>query len=243
MNTHTEEFRLYFARIRPLYNELFSMAHVICGNYEQAEFALSTAILSGWNNRRNFRSARAFRENMRSDMRRIAISSAKPDAELTWDVRRLTGEEGETGLADIHDDLSVLRVVVMHYGCGVSVRDISRLTGYTRRQTEKLLRRFEMRAQRRLDTSRPEAMIEEMCIDELLASPGAPDVGAIFRTFEAEAERSYRPASRLAGRIVSAVAYVLAVALAAGAIWVISALVRPARIADDGLMTETLNEQ
>ena len=243
MNAQSEEFRLYFARVRPIYNELFSMAHVICGNYEQAEFALSTVILTGWHNRRSFRSARAFRENMRADMRHIALAQASA-GEITWELRPADDDDdGIPRISDIQDDPSVLRAVMLRYGCGLSLKEISRITGQTRRQADRMLKRFVRRLERRLNASRPEALLEDMCINEMTAAAGAPDAGAIFRNFESEAERSYRPGGRMAKRVISAVCYILAVIIACGAIWFVSALIRPSRITDDGLLTETLSEQ
>lgn len=243
MNTQNDQFRLYFARIRPIYNELFSMAHIICGNYEQAEFALSTAIYSGWANRRNFRSSRAFLESMRADMRRIALAQAKPDAEITWEMRPMGDEEDEHRLISFHDDPVILRAVMLRYGCGLSVKDVARLAGHTRRQTDKMLRRFINRVGKKTGASKPEAYLSEMCMTEMLTASGAPDIGAMFRTFEAEAERYDKPSARRAKRVVSAVCCVLAFIILACAIWLTSALIRPARIAEEGLLTETLNEQ
>ena len=40
--------RTWFRRVEPYYPELFNTAHVICGNYEQAEQALRGAILDVW---------------------------------------------------------------------------------------------------------------------------------------------------------------------------------------------------
>lgn len=244
MNAQSEEFRLYFARVRPIYNELFSMAHIICGNYEQAEFALSTVILTGWNNRRSFRSARAFRENMRADMRHIALAQASA-GEITWELRPSDDDEddGIPRISDIQDDPTVLRAVMLRYGCGLSLKEISRITGHTRRQTDKMLSRFVRRLERKLGASKPEALLEDMCISEMNSASGAPDSGAVFRSFESEAERSFRPASRLAKRAIKAVCYILAVIIACCAIWFAAALVRPTRITDDGLLTETLSEQ
>jgi DNA-directed RNA polymerase specialized sigma24 family protein len=245
MNAQNEELRLYFARVRPLYHELFSMAHAICGNYERAEYALSSAILAGWNNRRHFRSARGFRESMRADMRRIAVSQIDPGAEITWEPRASADADSVPRLAQLQETPAILRTVMLRYGCGLSVKEISRAMEQPRRQTEQTLRRFMRRFRRRLGDSaaKPEALIQDMCREELADGAEAPDMGAIFRTFEAEASQSYRPGTRLAGRIASCVAYVLLILMLASAIWFASAVMRPARVSDDGLLTETLNEQ
>lgn len=246
MNAQSEEIRLYFARVRPLYNELFSMAHVICGNYEQAEYALSSVILAGWNNRRHFRSERGFRENMRADLRRIALAQTHENAEMTWEPRPAQDEDGMApSLASIQEDTEVVRAVMLRYGCELSVREVARVTGRTRRQTEQLLNRFLRRFRRRQDdhSAKPEALIQEMCREELACEAEAPDIGAVFRTFEAEATQNYRPGKRLAGRVAAFCAYIALILLLACAIWLCSALIRPPQIAQDGLLVETLNEQ
>ena len=76
MNNLTEELQLYFARIKPIYRELFGMAHAICGNYETAEYVLQRAVLEGWT--RNERSSRrvGFRESVRGALKRIAVQEA-----------------------------------------------------------------------------------------------------------------------------------------------------------------------
>ena len=245
MNAQSEEIRLYFARVRPLYHELFSMAHVICGNYQQAEYALGSVILMGWNSRRHFRSARGFRENMRADMRRIALSRVDPATEITWEINDPGDGDSAPCLAAIDEDPAVIRTVMLRYGCGLSMKEVSRVMGQPRRQTEQTLRRFMRRFRRRMGGSaaKIEAIIQEMCREELAGGAEAPDIGAIFRTFEAEASQNYRPGTRLAGRIAACAAYVLLMLMLALAIWLASAVLRPAQVSEDGLLTETLNEQ
>ena len=48
MQQTSEELRAWFKGVQPIYVELFNAAHVMCGNYDLAEYALRSAILDVW---------------------------------------------------------------------------------------------------------------------------------------------------------------------------------------------------
>ncbi len=248
MNERTDELRLYFARVKPVYQELFGMAHAITGNYDRAEYCLQRTILQGFLRRRRFRSARGFRESLRSDMRRIALSVDMEVRELTFDafsahVLDVPTEDAMRGLIE-QEESEMRRLVVLRYGCGLNARQIARVLNMQAGQADTVCARFEKRVKRRLNPDQRahiESRLEDVCREELL-SGAAPDAGAIYRTFEAEASGAIKPAgiiSKLAGRL----AFVAALLVLALFVWLIAAVIRPAVIENTGLKTETLVDQ
>ena len=62
----SEDFQLYFSRIRPIYHQLFGIAHAITGSCEQAEYALQFAMLECWSAGIVNASQHGFREGLRN---------------------------------------------------------------------------------------------------------------------------------------------------------------------------------
>jgi len=248
MNERTDELRLYFARVKPVYRELFGMAHAISGNYDVAEYCLQRAILQGFLSRRRFRSARGFRESLKSDMRRIALSGDMEEHELTFDGFTQSALDGPAAdpmrrLIE-QEDAGTRRLVLLRFGCGLNPRQIARALDMPVRQAEVLVSRFEKRVKRRLDPAQRahvEARLEDICREELL-SGAAPDVGALFRTFEAEAAGTIKPVG-IVPKVAARLLYVAALLFLAVFIWLVAAVIRPTVLENDGLKTETLIDQ
>lgn len=250
MNQQTEELHLYFMRVRPMCRELFSMAFAICGDYDSAELALQKVILGGWQSRRSFRSSRGFRDSLRADMRRAALSCA-PDHGEDWDQFAsdpLEEQAGDPVLGAIQQENALTRrVIMLKYGCLLKNGQIARAAGISAAQAEQLLSRFQRRLKRRLTSEQRgklDARLKDVCAGQLqTGGVEMPDIGALYRNFEAEASASYNPVSHFTSR---AVKFAFAVALMAAlgcVIWGISAIIRPAQIENAELMTETLDEQ
>ena len=65
MNQQTSEaLRIFFRRVTGIYPELFNTAHVICGNYDLAEYVVRNAILTTW--QQNVHGGMGFNEMLRS---------------------------------------------------------------------------------------------------------------------------------------------------------------------------------
>lgn len=250
MNQQTEEMHLYFTRVRPVCRELFSMAFAICGDYDSAELALEKVILGGWQSRRSFRSSRGFRESLRADMRRAALNCV-PEHGDDWDQLAQDTLEEHTGdpvLAAIRQENALTRrVIMLKYGCLLKNGQIARAVGISAAQVEQLLRRFQRRLRRRLASEQRgklEARLKDVCAGQLrTGGVEMPDIGALYRNFEAEASAGYNPVSRFASR---AVKFAFAVALMAAlgcVIWGVAAIIRPAQMENTGLLTETLDKQ
>lgn len=243
-----DELRLYFARVRPVYQELFGMAHAITGNYDRAEYCLQRTILEGFLRRRRFRSARGFRESLKSDMRRIALAGGMEERELTFDAfaQSVLGGPAADPMRRLieQEDAAMRRLIMLRYGCELSARLSARAVGMPGKQGETLLARFEKRAKRRLDSAqraRIEGRLQDICREELL-SGAAPDAGAVLRTFEAEAAGALKPVG-LVPKIAARLLFVAALLLVALFVWLAAAVIRPAQLRGDGRMTETLVDQ
>lgn len=240
MNSRGDELKMYIARVRPIYNELFAMAYVMCGSYDQAEHALGRVIFGGFSGGRRFRSARAFAESMRAGIRRTA--AAQGTGEQDWEFQ-YPGENADPILTALAaEERDVARVMIMRYGCGLSAGAISGLTGDRADVIKRQIRRVRRRLDRRMGDVNDTAL-REACREYLTSETEAPDMASMFRAFETEAFTEKSVSATRIGGIAAYVVYIAALLCLAIAIWAVSAVTRPANIGDDGLITEVLNEQ
>ena len=235
--TDAEDFQLYFSRIRPIYHRLFNLVHAVTGNCDQAEYCLQYAMLDCWTNGDASANRHGFRESLCSAVIRAALRLAQSEgggAEFDWDG--LSAPEGEgSPVAQLitQEPLEMRRMLALRYGCGLSLRRIARLTGCERSRAQALLRRFEARARRRLsggDRRRADLLIARAVRAQLaLPSSQAPEIGSVFRTFQADAASISRP-SRLPARILRAVLAAVLAVLCVAAFWLVAVLMQPARL-------------
>ena len=250
MNQQYDEMRLYFNRVHPMCGELFAMAYVICGDYDDAEYVLQKVMINCWHNGSKRRGARSFNEALRQEIRRVALSRLG-NAEDDWDQ---FGEDDFGG--DIDDPVlrlfrrertEVRRVLMLRYGCGLSLGQTGKVMELNKTQISRIITKFQKKAKRALDAEsrgKLDSLLTGICRRQL-AERGAemPDIGALYRNFEAEASSGYSPVGHIASRIAVFVAVVALMAVLCGVIWGVSAIIRPAQIEESGLLTETLNEQ
>ncbi len=230
---HTSEaLRAWFRNVQPLCAELFNAAHVMCGNYDMAEYALRSAILDVW--LQEAAGGMGFRERLRQALRREAFAAALSDegrtAEFTW-RGPVTGQDDSPVAAQLgQEDIRAQRLVMLRHGCALPLRQVCRLTGMTQGQARTELRRFEARCRRRLpaqDRARAEALIARQA-KRLLSqdSPDAPRPGQIYRAFEAEAGVARSRGPRV-WRVVGSLLLALMALLCSGAFWLFAVLVQP----------------
>lgn len=232
----TDEFRVYFSRVKPVYRELFNMAHAICGNYEMAEYALQCAILECYQKSGRIKSRVGFRENLRNILMRIAVGQSLllDGIELTWDDLRADAIDGAQGdfilTMASEESLDARRILMLRYGCGIRPGQIAKLMNTAPAQVSRTLERFEKRISRRLplrERARVENRIAQTARAQLTApTAGTPDVGTVYRSFEAEAMQVTKPRGRIS-RIVSAVITGILVLFCAVIFWVIMVLLQP----------------
>ena len=163
----SEQLRVWFRNVEPIYAELFNAAHAMCGNYDLAEYALRSAILDVW--LQNVSGGMGFRERLRSALRlaafEAALSEDAEDAEFTWPGVDGAREDDPILGQLAQEPVELQRLVVLRHGCGLPVKAISQLTGDSQSQIRAELSRFESRCRRRLsgqDRGRAEALISQM---------------------------------------------------------------------------------
>lgn len=225
----TEDFQLYFSRIRPIYHQLFAIAHAITGSCEQAEYALQYAMLDCWAAGDHTASHHGFREGLRSGVIRAALKHTGTESD--WPGLQISPDHSDPILLSIsQESIEVQRMLTLRHGCGLSEGRISRITDTDRDRVHTLLRRFEARTRRRLspaDRRRYELRISR-AVRSQLSQPGsmAPEISTVFRTFQADAAEVSRP-SRLPVRIIRTVCTVVLALLCILAFWLMAVLLQP----------------
>lgn len=250
MNQQFDEMRLYFNRVRPMCRELFSMAYVICADYDDAEYVLQKVIINCWHGGRKRRSVKGFRESLRDETRRVALARLR-EAEDDWNqfgADELDGAAEDPVLdAFQNENTGMRRLLMLRYGCRMNNGQIGKVLGLSGSRINQLIGKFQKKLKRTLDPemrSRLDARLYEVCHEQLVERGAEmPDISAIYRTFEAEASAGYSPVGHFASRIVAFIAAVVLLVAVACVIWGMSAIIRPAQIEDSGLLTETLTEQ
>lgn len=226
-----EEFQLYFTRIRPIYHQLFNIAHAITGNCDQAEYCLQYAMLDCWSAGDANASHHGFREGLRSSVTRAALKCASGD-EYDWPGLQ-TDPDSEDPLVKLiaQESKDLQRLLTLRYGCSLSPRRIARIVDWDLNRVQTLLRRFEARTRRRLSTGdrrRFDSLIVRTVRGQLnQANPLAPEIGSTFRTFQADAASITRP-NRLPARILRAVLAVVLAIFCVVAFWFTAVLMQPA---------------
>lgn len=227
-----EEYQLYFNRIRPVYHQLFNLAHAITGSRDRAEYCLQYAMLECWNAGDAAASSHGFRESLRSGAVRASLKSAPaPDEAPDWEGLQGDAESTDPLLRSIIQESTELRrMLALRYGCSLSPRRIARVMNLDKKRVQMLLGRFEARTRRRLsavDRRRYDLLVARAVRSLLcLPCPQAPEMGALFRAFQADAAAVTRP-NRLPARIAR---YVLAAILALfcmAAFWFAAILMQP----------------
>lgn len=232
MHPTSDELHAWFRNVEPICAELFNAAHAMCGNYDLAEYALTSAILDVW--LENAGGGMGFRERLRGALRReafeAALSDEAEDAEFTW-TGFTAGAEDDAVLSQLAQErVQTQRLAAMRYGCGLSPKAIARLTGLGPRQVRGELDRFEARCRRGLakpDRVRVDALIAREIRRQLSrGGADAPRPSQVYRAFEAEAEGARHAGHRLSRAVEIALAALLALA-GAGAFWLFAVLVQP----------------
>ena len=226
----SEALRAWFKRVEPLYPELFNTAHVICGNYDQAEYALRSAILEVY--LQNTEGGMGFRERLRAAIREEAVSAAADadDAEFTWAGFADAGDP-LTRLA-CREDIETQRLLMLRHGVGMSPGRIAQLTGLSARYVRETLNRFEVRCRRSLaarERGHFEAEFTRAARRQLGAKAGVPLPSGVYRAFEAEASRA-QPQEHRVTRIIYRLLVVIMALLCAALFWLFAVLVQPPKL-------------
>lgn len=224
----------YLNRIRPIYHQLFNLAHAVTGSCEAAEYALQYAMLECWMGEEW--EGRGFRESIRRSVVRAALHSE--GGEYDWEGLP-AAEEGDALRQMICAELPELqRMLALRAGCGLSAGRIARICDCDARRVKALLRRFELKVKRRLPApGRSERRIDRAVRASLHQDSGlAPEMGSVFRSFQADAagkSRGSRLPARLARILLSAVLALLCIAL----FWFAAVILQPPVMEEAGIAT------
>lgn len=229
-HAETEDFQLYFSRIRPIYHQLFNLAHAVTGAREQAEYALQYAMLECWSAGDVNASQHGFREGLRNSVIRAAIRESR-QGECDWDELRSDSESQDPILRAIaQENAETRRLLALRYGCGFSHRRIVRATGMEADRVHTLLRRFEARTKRRLSPAqrRKFDLLAGKAIRSQMHKPtaAAPAMGNVFRTFQADASAVAHP-SRLPARLLRIIAGIILAVFCIAAFWFTAVMMQP----------------
>ena len=236
--------QLYLNRVRPVYVQLFNLAHAITGNCDRAEYALQYALTDYWAASSASGKHHGFREGLRNTLIHAAVRDAlsiKNDRpEFTWNG--LAGEASEAEPDSMRritagESIETRRILVLRYGCGFAPNRIARLMQLDTNRVLTLLRRFEARARRRLalsDSKRFHSLITQTVRGDLsLPNAYVPEIGNVFRSFMADADSILRP-NRLPSRILHAIVAVIMAVVCMLVFWFAAVLMQPAAIVSDG---------
>ena len=235
----TQALEQYLGRIRPIYHDLFNIAHAVTGSSEAARYCMQYAILQGWAADEDSAGRHGFREAMRRLVLRAALKA--DGGEQDWEG--LAEGEMEDSLRALiaQEPIEMQRVLALHSGCRLSHRQIARVCDLETKRVAGMLRRFELRMKRRLSASPHQRMDKR--IDHAVraalhqASPDAPDMGSVFRSFQAEAADANRP-SRLPVRIVQGVVAAVLALLCMATFWFAAVLMQPPVMEQDAQIVE-----
>lgn len=221
--------RAWFKRVEPLYPELFNTAHVICGNYDQAEDALRGAILEVWSE--GSLGGMGFRERLRASLKEEALRlSAANDGTLDFTWPGIAEDPDDVILAQAaREDIEFQRVLMLRHGVGLSPGRIASITGLPASLVRGTINRFETRCRRKLpakDRSRFDLLLSKAMQRQLSSRTGIPHPAAVYRAFEAEAATLQVPAHRLSTIIYRVLVLIMAVVCAV-LFWLFAVLVQP----------------
>lgn len=244
-----EEFQLYCSRIRPIYHQLFNLAHAVTGNREAAQYCLQYAILDCWSVGENGASSHGFRESLRSSVIRAGLRhEPAPEGEFDWNGLTADPENADPLLRAVaQEGVDLRRMLALRYGCSLSVRRIARVLNCEKNRVQTMLRRFEARTCRKLsaaDRRRYDLLMARMIRGRLsLPSPLAPEMGSVFRAFQADAASVSRP-SRLPARILRTVVALVLALFCMAAFWLAAVLMQPPVLEknNEPAISETLSD-
>ena len=228
-----EDFQLYFGRVRPVYHQLFNMAHAITGSAAQAEYCLQYALLDCWETGEN--NHRGLRDALKRSVVRAAVKNTAPDAQ-DWDALQTTQEDPDLMRRLIAlESAEVRRILALKHGCGLPSARIAKLTGSDAARVRQLIDRFEARVRRRLDASarRKYDILIHQAVRSYFAEASAlaPEMNSVFRVFQADAADIKKP-GRLPKRIVKWIFALILALICIAAFWFAAVLIQPPVLED-----------
>jgi len=223
-----EDFQLYYSRFKPLYHQLFNIAHAITGSAANAEYSIQYALLNCWDGGDAGR--HGLREALKRSVIRAALKNIDTDA-CDWDGLHAVQEDPDVLHRMIgQESPEMRRILALKYGCGLPLGRIARLMDTDAGRVKQLIERFEARTRRRLEASdrRKYDILLHQSMRSFFAAPSplAPEAGSVFRSFQADAAGIAKP-SRLPMRIAQWVFTALLAIACIVAFWFAAVLIQP----------------
>lgn len=232
--TDTDEFQAYYIRIRPIFSLLYNIAHLITGNADSAEYCIQCAILDCWLAGESTGSVHGFRESIRSRCIKISKSTRNESDEFDWSGLQLNDTDNGPILVQLKKEpVDHQRILALHYCCGFSAHRCAVFCKTETRKARAAINRFERRITRKLSPSerRRSDTIVSKTMREILSrtDPAAPELSAVFRTFQADAQETQRP-SHLPARILRIIFTIILTILCVVGFFLAAVLMQPVSI-------------
>lgn len=227
-----EDVQNFMRRLRPMIRGLLRCAHAMAGNADRAEDLLIAALLDAFARRGEWRERMSFREGTMRALYAAAIAprDESPCCDGDW-TGFSAGQGGADPLVELlaGESVPTQRLMALRFGCGLTAREIARLTGARADAVRDQLLLCQLRLEKALGRERisvkPFDRAATRAIRRSLnADDGqALDVGYVFRCFERGA-REARESRHIAGRMVRALLYAAGMLLFALLFWVLAIL-------------------
>ena len=234
MTTRQEELRQYCAKIRPVYCELYSIAHVILGNAERAEAVVRRVIAAGWHGEGQRSMRLGFRDGMRSEVKRAAYMEAvRSTSDVTWDglaADEVEGASEEPFLRKAADeDAEHRRILALHYGCGFSAKYIGKLLDMPKRDVQRYLQHFEHKLHK------PHKDAEAYCRQIVRTEFAKPDanaggMAAVYRMLQSSEGTNEKRTHPVLRYILRSVAGILTIAILGAIFWLMAVLIQSPKL-------------
>ena len=201
MPVTVDERQDYVNRLRPLANGLFNTTHTIVNNCELAEYVLQSAILDAFLERKKWRETMGFKDGLMRAVRLRSLLEIKKLQSADADWRGIGGEaaSGDRLLEYISEQsLQLQRSVVMRYGCGMSVKQMSEILDLPPEEIRGDIRKFILKLEKNnAQYALSQSVERELAIrlTRFLYRPGSAafDPNAMLRAFEMGLESRHMP--------------------------------------------------
>lgn len=230
----------YIEKLRPMYVELFRLAHAIVGNLELAEFVLRKAVYEAYNRRVEWRERMSFAEGLTQTVRMVALNELSSirsvgSFENDWVPPEIPFEASIDQRAlmtrVLREPPTLIRELMLYYGCGLKISQIAQVMGEKPAEVKEALNRFRSRLERsRMHKGGKHVMedsLERLLILLLQSSDDdIPDSGVVFRAFERDADASPRGRMEI-GRALAIGLVSLGALVCALMFWLVAVLIEP----------------
>ena len=214
---------LYRKKLTPMLRGLQRSAHAMTGNRAIGEYALNTAILETYLRRADWHGRPGFRESIMRSLRAVVLAERGKvrRAEMDWPGLAPAGDGEDPILLALEEaSLEAQRALILRFGCGMTPREVARITGMRQDVVRDAAAAFRLRAQRLLRRAGKPSRAPERAIAYSIRralnreGDDVPSAAQALRSFEQDAE-TMRPPRHIARKLLKAVFFSLGALLCA----------------------------